>query len=305
MKRAITILLALVMMLSLAACGNKDAATTSPNPTGTAENTSDPMDEDPSEAKVIYTYEGEPTDLFTIEEIEFAPDTVPWEDDAQFFAWKMKVRNTSGADLPAKESSMRIWFNYLDENEDIVFSFYESAGYSSTIENGKAVLIDCSSIPGNLNKKQLESIAYIEIYGYTNTLHGMPDYEFSCPIIVDVKEQKVIQAPSADTNASSLSIDTVLTSNEWIRKTPSGNLVTLVFEEDGTGFVSYSSNIEDSAIEWQIDEFQIITIKVYLSGDTATTENRLEEENGVFKLVEISENGHKNIDLEKNAWTIK
>ena len=286
------------MVLSLCACGG----TSEPEPT--PETTPEPLVEIPEETNVIYTYEGEATDLFTIEEIELEPTTVFFADNAEFFIWKMKVRNTSGADLLANESSVRIWYNYLDEKEDVLFGNYETGGYSSTIKDGQAILIDCSGIPGGLNKRQLESIRYIEIYGYTNTLHGSPDYEFTTPIIIDVKERKVIQAPSLDSATTTQDIPSILISNEWVRKAPAGNLITMTLNEDGTGIESYGSDLEDSTIEWEIDGFQTIKMTIHMSNGTAKAEYSLEEVNGEYKLIELSENGHVNINNEEDAWTI-
>ena len=146
-----------------------------------------------SESNVVYTFEGEPVDQLTIEEITIEPYVVKSVDDAQFYGWKMKVRNTSGSDLKVKESSMRIFYTYLDENMDVLQSNHMSGGYVNTIKEGRAELLEEHAYPANWSKKELEAVRYVEFYGYTITLNGSPDFEFTSPILIDLKELKCVK----------------------------------------------------------------------------------------------------------------
>ena len=135
-----------------------------------------------------YEFDGVTKDLLTIETVEVEPYSLYHLNNAQFFSWKMKVRNTSGNDLTMNKSSMRIWYRYLDENEDTLWSNYLTGGYSSTVKNGRAEWIEESSFPYGWGKKEFDEVVFLEIYGYTTTLHGSPDYEFENPILINVKE---------------------------------------------------------------------------------------------------------------------
>ena len=111
-----------------------------------------------SEDQAAYTFEGEPTDLLTIEMVEIQPATVSYlKDKPEFFTWRAKVRNTSGKDLPMKESSMRVWYRYLDENEDILWSTYLTGGYKSEVKSGRAEWLEEYGFPANWSKKEFES----------------------------------------------------------------------------------------------------------------------------------------------------
>lgn len=127
--------------------------------------------------------------MLTIEEIDIESYKY---DNANYFRWKMKVRNTSGTDLEAHKTSMRIWYNYLDKNKDILFTNYNTGGYYSTVQNGRAEWIEVQGIPNGWGKKEIEKVAYIEIYGFTTTLAGDPDYNFQSPILIDVKGKMVV-----------------------------------------------------------------------------------------------------------------
>ena len=189
MKKIISLFLALVLCLSLCACGSGDTDTVVQNTTdeqSTQQSTETSIGQEDSGKYVAYTYDGEEVDLFTVEEVVLMPES--YSNGTIALNWKMKVRNTSGEDLLMKESSMRVWYRYLDENGDTLFSNYSSAGYSNTIKAGKAEWIDCSGTPAGWDNADIENVAYIEIYGYTNTLHGSPDYEFTNYITIDISE---------------------------------------------------------------------------------------------------------------------
>lgn len=114
-----------------------------------------------------------------------------------------------------------------------------------------------------------------------------------------------VPMPETETSTS-VDIISILTSNEWVRTAPAGNLITMTLYEDGTGVQTYgSADLEDSTIEWQIDSSEVITMTIHMFNGDASTENKLEEKNGVYRLYEISENGAKVIDLEEQAWSIK
>ncbi len=214
MKKILAMLLALIMLLSLVGCsGNANTANSStdtPNTSVAEESTSNASEEtesteatsseetEPSEATIpeeteaddgiytAYTYDGDPIDLFTIEEVVLMPESYSNGDIC--LCWKMKVRNTSGEDIPMKEASMRVWFRYLDENEDSLWDSYLTAGYSSTIKNDRAEWMEMRGIPSGWTADDMKSIEYIEIFGYTNTLHGAPDYEFTNPVLIKVSD---------------------------------------------------------------------------------------------------------------------
>ena len=208
-KRCLYIFVALFLILFIFACQKTtteqtrqtieatSTTTESPLPEATVfpfiqgtEGFFDTVTQPPSEKKVAYHYEGEPTDLFTVEEIDIEPHIITEANNANYFYWKIKVRNTSGADLVAKESSMRIWYRLLDKNKDMLRDTYESGGYSSTIKDGQAIWLGGNSYPNGWSKEEYESVMYLEIYGYTPTLHGWPDYEFNTPIIINVYDYK-------------------------------------------------------------------------------------------------------------------
>ena len=191
MKKLISIILALALCLSFTACGGSEADSSVQAPANEQSPATEQATQPATEAEdtgkyVAYTYDGDPVDMFTVEEVVLMPES--YSNGTIALNWKMKVRNTSGADLPMKESSMRIWYRYLDANEDELFSNHSTGGYSNTIKDGKAEWIDCSGTPANWDNSDIESVAFIEIYGYTNTLHGSPDYEFTNYITIDVRE---------------------------------------------------------------------------------------------------------------------
>lgn len=140
-----------------------------------------------SDSKYLaYTYDGEVNDLITVEEVVLMPQV--FSDDYIMLRWKMKVRNTSGEDILMKKASMRVWYRYLDANEDELWNSYLTGGYSSTIKDEQATWIEQQSIPSTWDKNDVMNVAFIEIYGYTNTLSGKPDYEFTDSITIDVRE---------------------------------------------------------------------------------------------------------------------
>ncbi len=187
MKKMIALLLMLIICLSLVACNPTTASNTQKTATQTIVPDIISIDSQKDDKKYIaYTYNGEATDLFTIEEVDLMPQSFNSGNIA--LCWKVKVRNTSGEDLPMKESSMKIWYKYLDENEDELYNLNVSGGYSETIKDGKAVWLEELATPASWSRADIENVAFIEIYGYSNTLHGSPDYEFKNYITIDVRE---------------------------------------------------------------------------------------------------------------------
>lgn len=188
MKKLIALLLAAVLYLSLAACGGETANNNTEKTIHQDKiaNTDDIDIQENGGKYTAYTYDGEATDLFTIEEVVIMPQR--YSDGTIALQWKMKVRNTSGEDLLMKESSMSVWYRYLDENEDELWSTYISGGYFSTIKDGKAEWLEEMGTPYGWSNADVASVAFVEIYGYTNTLHGSPDYEFENYVTIDVRE---------------------------------------------------------------------------------------------------------------------
>ena len=190
MKKMISIALILLLCLSLCACSKTPEPPTQNNPVvimPPVEAGTLIVDDAESTQYTAYVYEGEPVDALTVEEVVLMPEYMPF-DDSIYLKWKMKVRNTSSADIPMKESSMRVWYRYLDENEDTLFSLYDTAGYSSTIKDGRAEWMEISEQPSEWTNKDVLNVAYIEIYAYTISLHGSPDCEFTDPVLIDVRE---------------------------------------------------------------------------------------------------------------------
>lgn len=193
MKKILVILLTLNMIVSLVACGGNASTTESSTATSdkpVAENVSNGSSKETEEADdgnyTAYAYDGEPIDLFTIEEVVLMPTA--HSADSPCLYWKMKVRNTSGEDIPMKEASMRVWYRYLDKNEDILWDNYMTAGYDSTIKDGRAEWMEMNGVPSGWTADDVKNIEYIEIFGYTNTLHGAPDYEFTNPVLIKVSD---------------------------------------------------------------------------------------------------------------------
>ena len=108
MKKLIALLLAAVLYLSLAACGGETANNNTEKTIHQDKiaNTDDIDIQENGGKYTAYTYDGEATDLFTIEEVVIMPQR--YSDGTIALQWKMKVRNTSGEDLLMKESSMSV-----------------------------------------------------------------------------------------------------------------------------------------------------------------------------------------------------
>ncbi len=183
MKKIFVLLLMLSMIVFLAACGGNTSST---EPSTVTTDKSEAEEEVDDGNYTAYTYDGEPTDLFTVEEVVLKPTA--YSDGMVSLGWKMKVRNTSGEDIPMKDASMRVWYRYLDKNEDTLWDNYSTAGYDSTIKNDRAEWIEVTGYPHEWTADDVKSIEYIEIYAYTNTLHGAPDYEFTNPVLIKVSD---------------------------------------------------------------------------------------------------------------------
>lgn len=139
-----------------------------------------------NEYQVLYKGESNGSDLLTIEEVDAKPQEIS-DLEATFFQWKMKVRNTSGEDLKMAESSMCIFYEYLDENGDRLYDGKVSGGYSSTVENGQAEWIEENCYPASWGKNEMEAVKTIRIYGYTTNMMAHPEHEFTEPIVVDIR----------------------------------------------------------------------------------------------------------------------
>ena len=178
MKKILSLVLALIIAFSFCACGNKPC--TSNN--GIVE--TDDTKAIP-ETTIPETTSAPEVDLLAIEEIEVAPKEYK---GAYQISWKVKVRNISGADLPMKESSMKIFFKYLDSNNDILWTSYAPGGYTNTVADGQAEWISFSSYPSGWGTKEMNKIAAIEFYAYTTSTGGSPAHEFLDPITVKVSD---------------------------------------------------------------------------------------------------------------------
>ena len=193
MKKTISLLLALVLGLSLGACGKKEEAPAMnqvvmmPSDMGTSQNSVSGMEE--TAQFTAYTYEGEATDLLTVEEVVLMPERFPMPvmDASMSMNWKMKVRNTSGEDIPMN-SYMCVWYRYLDENEDTLYASHEMSDPSSSVKNDRAAWIEVNILPSGWSDEDTESIAYLEIYAYAIGTFGQPQYEFVDPVLIDVRE---------------------------------------------------------------------------------------------------------------------
>lgn len=143
--------------------------------------------ENSSEKIILYTFDGEPTDLLTIEEVQILER--PIKSGGVFPPeWTVKIRNTSGKDLKMKESDMRIWYRYLDENYDTLYSSYFSAGYNQTIYKGRASQKSQASYPSGWVDSDFAKVEYLEFYGYDTFYSGTPKYEFTELLTVNVGE---------------------------------------------------------------------------------------------------------------------
>ena len=178
MKKILSLILALTIAFSFCACGSKPS--TSNNGIVETDDT-----KAMPETTVPETTSAPEVDLLAIEEIEVAPKEYKGEYQ---ISWKVKVRNISGADLPMKESSMKIFFKYLDNNNDILWTGYAPGGYTSTVADGQAEWISFSSYPSGWGAKEMNKIAAIEFYAYTTSTGGSPDHEFLDPITVKVSD---------------------------------------------------------------------------------------------------------------------
>lgn len=188
MKKIISLVLVAFMCLSLCACANPSRETAQDSSVKATASAQTEITETEDDGRyTAFVYEGEAIDALTVEEVVLTPTYFP-SNDRFYLKWMMKIRNTSGADIPMKESSMRVWYRYLDENLDSLHELYGTAGYSSTVKDGRAEWIIVDGHPAQWTNKDVLDIAYIEIYGYTISLHGLPDYEFTKPVLVDVRD---------------------------------------------------------------------------------------------------------------------
>lgn len=188
MKKALSLLLALVMCLSLCACGGGNSNTPD-TPVGSNNPVVNDEASQDSGQYVAYSYDGEPTDLLTIEEVILMPERWPEILGGDLYLnWKVKVRNTSGEDIGIG-SYMCIWYSFLDENEDIVLADLLMGDSSVSTRNGKAEWLQyIHTVPAGWTNEICESIAYIEIYGYAFSDFSKPQYIFEEPVLIDLRE---------------------------------------------------------------------------------------------------------------------
>lgn len=188
MKKLFYLFLVVAMCLPLCACGKSFVESDSDHSIKSASSAAtDIIDIEDDGRYTAFVYEGDVIDALTVEEVVLTP-TYFTSNDSLYLKWMMKIRNTSGKDIPMKESSMRVWYRYLDENMDSLHELYGTAGYSSTVKAGRAEWIVIDGRPAQWTNKDVLDIAYIEIYAYTISLHGVPDYEFTEPVLVDIRD---------------------------------------------------------------------------------------------------------------------
>ncbi len=182
MKKILSLLLAATITFGLCACGNVKTGNTTSNDTALSNSNS----KEEEKRYVAYEFDGKTNDALTVEEVVLMPPEN--SSDLKMCGWRIKVRNTSGKDLKMKESSMEIWYQYLDDNGDKLYVGNVSGGYTSTVKVGEAEWIEGTRIPASWTNEDIEKMAKIKIYAYATTLHGSPDHEFSEPIIVNIKD---------------------------------------------------------------------------------------------------------------------
>lgn len=203
MKLKTLILLTMVVGLVVTGCGGADSKESETQNSSTDSQTGQSDDtevtgnqsnesletyneEESDEYKILYTGESNGSDLLTIEEVDAKTMKID-SLDATFYQWKIKVRNTSGEDLKKNDSSMRIWYAYLDENGDKLYDSYLTGGYSTTVEKDQAEWIESNGYPSSWGKAEMDAVKTIKFYGYTTTLAGVSDHEFKFPISVDIR----------------------------------------------------------------------------------------------------------------------
>ena len=191
MKKTISLLVALVLCLSLCACGGDSTNTLNKEGEAviTIPETGEVSQNVDNGQYTAYSYDGEATDLLTIEEVTLMPER--WSESLGgdlFLNWKIKVRNTSGEDISIG-SYMCIWYCFLDENEDIVHSDFLMGDSDVSTRNGRAEWLEnINAVPAGWTNEMCESIAYIEIYGYSFSNFTKPQYEFENPVLIDIRD---------------------------------------------------------------------------------------------------------------------
>ena len=197
MKKIFSSLLVFSVMLSLCACGRKPVNEPQNAPAATEETVEVPVIEDKKEESryVAYKSDGKSNDLLTVEEVVLMPEYFP--DGDYYCTWKVKVKNTTGADLVMGESGMKIWYSYLDENGNVMYDGNIISGYSDkgemsetndTIKSFMSEWIKESGRPAGWTKEESARMKTIKIYGYCIDLGSGPDYEFEEPIIINLSD---------------------------------------------------------------------------------------------------------------------
>ena len=169
MKKTFLVFLAIVMVLSLAACGGGSQTTNTPTPTPTAEPTLDMVPEVNQEPQ-----KEQHTNEFALEEFKLSTE---WHD------FSFKIRNLTDD----KVDSVSITLQFLDRNGDSVGT---AGGVVDNMDSGQAAASENWSYNKSIN---LNAVSKIKIYEYMvmNKDHaGIFEGTFEPAIILDMADAK-------------------------------------------------------------------------------------------------------------------
>lgn len=167
MKKTFLVFLAIVMVLSLAACGGGSQTTNTPTPTPTAEPTLDMVPEVNQEPQ-----KEQHTNEFALEEFKLSTE---WHD------FSFKIRNLTDD----KVDSVSITLQFLDRNGDSVGT---AGGFVDNMDSGQAAASENWSYNKSIN---LNAVSKIKIYEYMvmNKDHaGIFEGTFEPAIILDMAD---------------------------------------------------------------------------------------------------------------------
>jgi len=132
---------------------------------------------------IVYSSDKVTGEPITIEEIAMEPFLFG---DGRWFRLTVKIRNTSGKEISGEHGTIRIWYQYLDENMDILYDSYFSEGYGATIKDGQSVKYDSQGSSPRWDKDEMDEAKYINIYKYATTTYIEDAVEFNDPILLEI-----------------------------------------------------------------------------------------------------------------------